>query len=81
MKKKYHYTTMSDLKCSCGKRLKKGVVERKTGPLNCYNCYSGARQSGFSDRQARTMRIPRNYRLTRKQMVVERKARRKRRGF
>ncbi len=38
MKKSHQYNILSDKKCSCGKFLKKRIVELKHDPV-CYKCY------------------------------------------
>lgn len=82
MKKRYRHTELSEEKCRCGMRLKKNVVERKqVRPLNCYGCYSGMRDAGASDYEARTIAIPRNLRQTRRELIRNRKERRERLGI
>lgn len=82
MKKKHAYTEMSNEKCRCGRGIKANVAERKTvRPLNCYHCYKGLRHDGFPDFEARTTKVLREYRLTRRDLIKERKARRKRLGI
>ena len=82
MKKKYRHTEKSEVKCySCNYPLKKNVVERKPTALNCYHCHSGARKAGYKDKDARSMRIPRNLRLTRRELMNIRKGRRARLGI
>lgn len=82
MKKKYHYTEKSSSKCfSCLLPMKKNLVERKEIAHNCYRCYSGARKHGYKDSTARSMKVPRNFRLTRRELINIRKSRRARLGI
>lgn len=82
MKKKHRHTEKSEVKCySCDYPLKKNVVNRKPTAVNCYHCYSGARKRGYKDIDARSMRVPRNFRLTRRELINIRKTRRARLGI
>jgi hypothetical protein len=82
MKKKYRHTQRSEVKCfSCDHSMKKNLIERKPTALNCYRCYSGARKAGYKDIDARQMRVPRNLRLTRRELFNIRKSRRARLGI
>lgn len=81
MKKAYHFSDLSEVKCqSCGKRLKKRIVEQTSKARNCYNCYSGARYRGYNQHQAANTRITPNMRFNRRALINARKQRRARLG-